>query len=101
MMQKGQFQTTLSLLNQYEDSFKADVQYLELKGVCHLRMFKYEKALEELSRVVIYDRKNCRQAYIWCALCENQLNHPEKCEAYVQYILYQIDECIRLFPDHF
>ena len=51
-------------------------------------MFKYEKALEELSRVVIYDRKNCRQAYIWCALCENQLNHPEKCEAYVQYILY-------------
>jgi len=25
MMQKGQFQTTLSLLNQYEESFKADV----------------------------------------------------------------------------
>ena len=44
-MKKGKFQSALSLLNQYDEHLKNDMEYLELKGVCHLRMLNYEKAL--------------------------------------------------------
>jgi hypothetical protein len=40
-----------------------------MKGVCYLRLLNYEKALELLSKVVVFGRKGSPQVYIWCALC--------------------------------
>ena len=69
LVKKGQFQTALNILNQTEEIGKADIELMELKGVCLMRTNHFEKALDVLSKVIIYDRKNCRQTYIWCAIC--------------------------------
>jgi len=58
----------LDLLRSADELDKSDLNYLDLKGFCLLKLHKYEKALEALNRVIMLDRKNCRQTYIWCAL---------------------------------
>lgn len=47
-----------------------------------------------LSRVLLLDADYNKKAYIWIALCENQLNHAERC-------LHYINQCTTRFPDYY
>lgn len=47
-----------------------------------------------LSRILLLDADYNKKVYIWVALCENQLNHAERC-------LHYINQCTTRFPDYY
>jgi tetratricopeptide (TPR) repeat protein len=59
-----------------------------------MNLREFEEAVVRFSRVLLLDAGYSKKAYISVALCENQLNHAERC-------LHYINQCISRFPDFY
>jgi tetratricopeptide (TPR) repeat protein len=80
----GQYEQALKLLEQIEEGTQTDIELLDLKGICLMNLKRFEEASIHFSRSVLLDQYYSKKVYISLALCENQLNHADRCLHYVR-----------------